>query len=54
MNIQSFIDRAAPTGILGVMVTQHGKLRAKHLWDEECRDSEPLMQAIFEEIYEKL
>ena len=37
MIIQSFIDRAGPTGILGVMVTQHGKLRAKHLWDEECR-----------------
>lgn len=37
MELQKFIERAASTGILGVVVTQNGEEIAKHLWDEECR-----------------
>ena len=37
MDLQKFIERATPTGILGVKITQNGEDLGKHLWDEECR-----------------
>ncbi len=37
MDLQKFIERATPTRILGVKVTQGDKEIASHLWDEECR-----------------
>ncbi len=37
MELQRFIERTTPIGILGVKVTQNSVDIAKHLWDEECR-----------------
>lgn len=37
MELQKFIERTTPLGILGVKVTQDGIDIAKHLWDDECR-----------------
>lgn len=37
MELQKFIERTTPAGILGVKITQNGEDIAKHLWDEECR-----------------
>ena len=37
MELQRFIERTTPIGILGVKVTQNSVDTAKHLWDEECR-----------------
>lgn len=37
MELKRFIERTTPLGILGIKVTQDGRLTAEHLWDEECR-----------------
>ena len=37
MELQKFIERTTPAGILGVKITQNGEDIGKHLWDEECR-----------------
>ena len=37
MDITKFVDTAAPMGLLGVKVTQHGKLIAQWLLEGECR-----------------
>ena len=37
LDLTEFSRKAEPLGILGLVVTQDGEERAKHLWDEECR-----------------
>lgn len=37
MNLEGFKEKAGALGVLGVVVTQDGKEKAKYLWDEECR-----------------
>ena len=37
LDLTEFSKKAEPLGILGLVVTQDGEERAKHLWDEECR-----------------
>lgn len=37
MNLEGFNEKAGALGVLGVVVTQDGKEKAKYLWDEECR-----------------
>lgn len=37
MNLEKFNEVAAKLGVLGIKVSQNGKLIAQKLWDEECR-----------------
>lgn len=37
MELKSFIEKAAPLGILSVMVSQDGQVTAEYNWDEKCR-----------------
>lgn len=37
MDLTRLIERTTPYGILGVKITQNGKLVGEHLWDEDCR-----------------
>ncbi len=37
MDLEGFGHRAKPLGVLGVKITQGGKLIAYETWDEECR-----------------
>lgn len=37
MELQKFIERTTPAGILGVKITQNGVDTGKYLWDDECR-----------------
>ena len=39
LDLTEFSKKAEPLGILGIVVTQDGEERAKHLWDEECRSA---------------
>ncbi len=37
MHLQPLIDRTTPYGILGVCISQNGKLVAEHLWEDDWR-----------------
>lgn len=37
MNLEKFIERTTPLGILGIIITQHNETVAEYLWDDTCR-----------------
>ena len=37
MDLSRLIEKTTPYGILGVKISQNGKLVAEHLWEEDCR-----------------
>lgn len=37
MNLEKFYEKAEALRVLGLVITQDGEEKVKHLWDEECR-----------------
>lgn len=37
MNLEKFYEKAEALRLLGIVITQDGEEKVKHLWDEECR-----------------
>ena len=37
MDMKRLIEKTTPYGILGVKISQNGKLVGEHLWEEDCR-----------------